>query len=673
MPLRRRLVLGLLVGHGGRRSCRGCGDVLRAARLDGRAASTRASCRPSRTSSAVTTTATATTARPSVNDAVQPWTSSGATVYLVDVDGTARAAGLRPAATRPPGLGEPTRPRSRSVPTGPTAEPVTISLDVAGHEPGGRRPGRVTTPAEPCDRYTLVAAIPMSRADRGRRAPAARRDRRHQHRPASSPASSPTWFVRRSLRPLAGGRRDRRARWPACRSSSGDVDIPARVHDPIPTTEVGQVGLAVNAMLDHVESSLQTRADTEERLRRFVSDAGHELRTPLAAVRGYAELMRRGAANDPEQSRHAAERIEAAGSRMGLLVEDLLLLASLDEERPLAHDVVDLHRLVDDAVAEAATAGPDHEWSVDASDVARRRSSATARACTRRSRTCSPTHAPTPRPAPTSSHRVWGDDTTGYVEVRDDGPGFPADLLPRVTDRFARGDSSRSRATGGSGLGLAIVKAVVEAHGGTVTVGNATPGPGAVVRVSVPIAPAPGAATVVAAAPPLSQAQSEAVRKVPPTVGLPTGPRRPLGCPHALRRHQHERARPRRPRLLSLSRLTPVPSGSGAPTRPTTPSRESPSCPARRTSASPRSPHPCRPDRPPGRARPRPRREPRAVGTARPVRPDRPVHHARVVRRRSTRRSSVRGSRVRPARSTPTSTVPVRCSCSRGRSRRRPG
>ena len=180
------------------------------------------------------------------------------------------------------------------------------------------------------------------------------------------------------------------------------------------------------------------------------------------------------------------------GAGMGLLVEDLLLLASLDEERPLAHDVVDLHRLVDEAVAEAATAGPDHEWSVDASvgrvsvigDGTRLHQAVANLLANARAHT----------PAGTSvTIRVWADASTGYVEVRDDGPGFPADLLPRVTERFARGDASRSRATGGSGLGLAIVKAVVEAHGGAVLVGNASPGPGAVVRVSVPIAPAPGA------------------------------------------------------------------------------------------------------------------------------------------------------------------------------------
>jgi two-component system OmpR family sensor kinase len=284
----------------------------------------------------------------------------------------------------------------------------------------------------------------------------------------------------------------------------GDVAIPERVPDPVPTTEVGQVGLAVNAMLDHVESSLQTRADTEDRLRRFVSDAGHELRTPLAAVRGYAELMRRGAASDPEQARHAAQRIESAGARMGTLVDDLLLLASLDEERPLARDVIDLHALVDEAVAEAATAGPDHEWSVDApetpvrvvGDPVRLHQAVANLLANARSHTPDGTSVTL-----TLSH----DERTAVIEVRDDGPGFPENLLPRVTERFARGDASRARATGGSGLGLAIVKAIAEAHGGTVTVANAVGG-GGLVRIVLPAAEAviPPSAVVEAAPAPLA-------------------------------------------------------------------------------------------------------------------------------------------------------------------------
>ena len=302
-----------------------------------------------------------------------------------------------------------------------------------------------------------------------------------------------TWFVRRELRPL------RRVADTASEVASlplgrGDVVIPGRVEDANATTEVGQVGLAVNAMLDHVEDSLRTRAETEDRLRRFVSDAGHELRTPLASVRGYAELMRRGAAADPEAAAQAAARIEAAASRMGLLVEDLLLLASLDEERPLSQDRLELGPLVAEAVAEVSATSPDHVWAAEIpeppttveviGDPTRLHQAITNLLANARSHT----------PAGTAVTAVVGREAgergaTAWVEVRDTGPGFPEDLLPRATERFARGDYSRSRATGGSGLGLAIVKAVAEAHGGTLTVGNAPDGRGAVVRLTLPAAP----------------------------------------------------------------------------------------------------------------------------------------------------------------------------------------
>jgi two-component system OmpR family sensor kinase len=493
MPLRRRLVLGLL--------------SVMAATLVIVAAATFISLRAWTTESIDNSLSQAkshvlsdTNDRGAVNEAVQAWSSSGATVYLVTADAAAPLKTNVPGAPDPAQVSAADAAALRSVPTGTAAAPVTITLDSQGKSRAVAIP--VSTQGIS---GSVVAVTPLSKAD----AIAARL--LIVEIVAISIALIfagfiAAWFVRRSMRPLqdVAETASEVARLPL---DSGDVDIPARVHDPIPTTEVGQVGLAVNAMLDHVESSLKTRADTEERLRRFVSDAGHELRTPLAAVRGYAELMRRGAANDPEQSRHAAERIEAAGSRMGLLVEDLLLLASLDEERPLAHDVVDLHKLVDDAVAEAATAGPDHEWSVDASESRVSVIGDGTRLHQAVANLLANARAHTP-PGTTVTTRVWADATTGFVEVRDDGPGFPADLLPRVTERFARGDASRSRATGGSGLGLAIVKAVVEAHHGTVSVGNASPGPGALVRICVPIAPAPGAGSAVAAAPPSAVARA---------------------------------------------------------------------------------------------------------------------------------------------------------------------
>ena len=293
-----------------------------------------------------------------VGEAVQSWTSAGATVVVVDQSGTATPLQQSyPGAPTPQPLSAADAAQLAGVPTGQSAPPVPVSIDGLGSSRAVAVPA--FTNGQP---VTIVAVLPLSRVDQvaGRLVVV---EVVAVGLALLFVGFAGTWFVRRSLRPLqeVAETASEVASLPLER---GDAVIPARVPSPIPTTEVGQVGLAVNAMLDHVESSLQTRADTEDRLRRFVSDAGHELRTPLAAVRGYSELMRRGAGADPAQAKQAAERIEAAASRMGLLVEDLLLLASLDEERPLARDLLDLRSLVDETVAEAATAGPDHHWSV---------------------------------------------------------------------------------------------------------------------------------------------------------------------------------------------------------------------------------------------------------------------------------------------------------------------
>ena len=413
-------------------------------------------------------------------EAVQLWTSSGAQVYAVFPDGTASLLGDY--------LGDDSNTVSSadasalaSVPTNRSDSPVTISVSNLGQSRAVAVPARFRG-----QQVTAVAVTPLSYAG-------AESDRLLLIQivvillALLFSGLVAAWFIRRSLRPLQAVAETAPA-VAALPLDSSVPAIPARVPDPVPSTEVGQVGLAVNKMLDHVETSLQTRADTEDRLRQFVSDAGHELRTPLAAVRGYAELMRRGVATDPEAARHAAERIESAGARMGLLVDDLLLLASLDEGRPIAHDRVDLRRLVDEAVAEAATAGPDHEWSVRAGDQpvvvigdALRLHQAVANLLAN-------ARAHTP-PGTEVTAYLGTDGRTAVIDVVDDGPGFPPDLLPRVTERFARGDASRSRATGGSGLGLAIVKAVVDAHDGTLQVGNRPDGPGAYVRLQFPVAP----------------------------------------------------------------------------------------------------------------------------------------------------------------------------------------
>ncbi|MEG8276183.1 sensor histidine kinase [Streptomyces sp. AHA2] len=257
---------------------------------------------------------------------------------------------------------------------------------------------------------------------------------------------------------------------------SGEVNLRERVPDSEtdPHTEVGQVGAALNRMLDHVHGALHARQRSETRVRQFVADASHELRTPLASIRGYAELTRRGREQVGPDTRHALRRIESEAGRMTLLVEDLLLLARLDAGRPLRFGPTDLVPLVVDTVSDARAAGQDHGWRLDlpdgpvpvAADAARLQQVLVNLLGNAR------THTP---PGTTVTARVRRDGPWVCVDVQDDGPGVPAKLLPHVFERFARGDSARSRATGSTGLGLAIVQAVATAHGGAVTV-DSVPG-----------------------------------------------------------------------------------------------------------------------------------------------------------------------------------------------------
>ncbi|SFG21675.1 sensor histidine kinase [Streptomyces mirabilis] len=252
---------------------------------------------------------------------------------------------------------------------------------------------------------------------------------------------------------------------------TGEVTLYERVpeSEADPHTEVGQVGAALNRMLDHIHSALHARQQSEMRVRQFVADASHELRTPLASIRGYAELTRRGREETGPDTRHALGRIESEAGRMTLLVEDLLLLARLDAGRPLQYDQTDLVPLVIDAVSDARAAGRDHNWRLELpeepalvlADAARLQQVMVNLFANAR------THTP---PGTTVTARVHRHGPWLCVDVQDDGPGIPPDLLPRVFERFARGDSSRSRSSGSTGLGLAIVQAVAAAHGGAVTV-----------------------------------------------------------------------------------------------------------------------------------------------------------------------------------------------------------
>ncbi|MGX5657444.1 sensor histidine kinase [Geodermatophilus nigrescens] len=283
--------------------------------------------------------------------------------------------------------------------------------------------------------------------------------------------------IGRTLRPLhrVAATAGRVAQLPL---SSGEVRLPDRVPaaDTDPRTEVGRVGAALNRLLDSVESGIAARQASETRLRRFAADASHELRTPVTSIRGYTELVRRRGGL-PEQVDASLRRVEAEAVRMSGLVDDLLLLARLDAGagagagRELARDDVDLTGLVLDVVSDAHAAGPGHRWRVDLppgavlvpGDAARLHQVLANLLANVR------THTP---PGTTATTRLRTEGTDAVLEVADDGPGVPEGLQAGVFERFARGDSSRSRAAGSTGLGLAIVAAVVEGHGGTVSVAS---------------------------------------------------------------------------------------------------------------------------------------------------------------------------------------------------------
>jgi two-component system OmpR family sensor kinase len=277
-----------------------------------------------------------------------------------------------------------------------------------------------------------------------------------------------TGFVRLSLRPL------RRVAATATRVTelplaSGEVTLTERVPDISPRTEVGQVAVAFNRMLGHVESALGRRAASEARLRRFAADASHELRTPLAAIRGYAELALRHPDADRADIEHALHRVESESARMSVLVDELLLLAQLDAGRPLAQEPVDLTRLAIDATDDARAASGDHRWVLELPQEAVQVRGDEHRLHQVLANLMSNAARHTPKD--TTVTVALADGTgPGTVElsVTDDGPGIPPELQPALFERFVRGDSSRSRAAGSTGLGLAIVDAVTAAHGGTI-------------------------------------------------------------------------------------------------------------------------------------------------------------------------------------------------------------
>ena len=290
------------------------------------------------------------------------------------------------------------------------------------------------------------------------------------------------WVVHRSLQPLVAVEKT------AAAIASGQLD--SRVPQGDPKTEVGQLSLALNGMLAQIqravaasEASAEKARLSEERMRQFITDASHELRTPLTTIRGFAELYRQGAAGDVEMS---MSRIESESKRMAGLVEDLLLLAQLDAQRPLERNRVDLLVLASDAVHDAVSIAPSRSIALEfidgpgtpevIGDEARLRQvlgNLVANALQ---------HTPAGAPV-TVRVGTAGDDT--ILEVADQGPGMGPQDAQRVFERFYRADASRTRASGGAGLGLSIVDSLVRAHGGRVTVTTA-PGRGCRFRVVLP-------------------------------------------------------------------------------------------------------------------------------------------------------------------------------------------
>ena len=293
------------------------------------------------------------------------------------------------------------------------------------------------------------------------------------------------WTVQLGLSPL------RRIRDTAQKIAAGDLS--QRVESTDPRTEVGQLGISLNEMLAQIEQAFEARMASEDRLRQFVADASHELRTPLSSIRGYAELFRRGAASNPGDLGKAMQRIESESIRMAKLVDDLLLLARLDEGRPLEMKPVDLSQIAVDCAADQSVADRHHPITVSAAspvvvagDEARLRQVITNLV----------RNAVVHTPDQTGIEiLVQRDSDRGVVEVQDHGPGIPPEAQDRIFERFVRLDKSRGRARGGAGLGLAIVAAIVASHGGSIR-HLPTPNGGATFRVELPSQqPAAGAAT----------------------------------------------------------------------------------------------------------------------------------------------------------------------------------
>ncbi len=278
------------------------------------------------------------------------------------------------------------------------------------------------------------------------------------------------WALRVGLRPLDRMRQTALAvaGQPLDR---GHVELSQRVPPELARSdrEIGQLGVAINQMLDHVDHALRAREHSEKALRQFVSDASHELRTPLASIRGYSEITRRKTSELPEDVAVSLERIESESIRMTGLVEDLLLLARLDEGASFSRDPVDLTLLAGEVVSDAVVRAQGHHWEVTTPDYPVVVSGQRDQLFQVLTNLVQNARVHTPD-GTTVSVTVEAVDDEATLRVTDDGPGIDQALVPNLFERFRRGDYGRSRKTGSTGLGLAIVKTIVEAHRGRVEV-----------------------------------------------------------------------------------------------------------------------------------------------------------------------------------------------------------
>ncbi len=275
-------------------------------------------------------------------------------------------------------------------------------------------------------------------------------------------------------------------------ATAGEIaagDYSRRVAPATARTEIGRLGLALNAMLSQIEAAFEQRTASERRLRRFIADASHELRTPLTSIRGYSEMLRRGASKSPDDSELARRRIEEESVRMSTLVDDMLLIARLDQGRPLETSPVNLQSIARDAAADARAVAPKREISLQApATVYVSGDDTRLRQVVGNLVRNALVHTPSASPIEIA---VSTQNGTAQLAVVDHGPGLRPEDRERIFEPFYRADPSRSRDSGGAGLGLSIVNAVVVAHGGRVQV-KETSGGGATFEVALPLASGPG-------------------------------------------------------------------------------------------------------------------------------------------------------------------------------------